>query len=364
MKTLNLLFLTLLILSYGCQDGYIDPLTAVDPGPDTADPTVTVISPTPLVTIPFTDEQTDLNFRFEVDDDIEVASIKLSLDGNELTTLTDFKDYRRVIDSYTYEDLPLGDYTFEITATDAAGKTTTTTVPFTVSNVYVAQFEGEIFYMPFEAQSYQELLSGNTATPVGNPGFSDNAAVGELSYAGAPDSYLTYPSETLENPEISASFWYNVQADPDRAGILVVSPPDSDNPDASNNRSSGFRFFREGSATNQVFKLNVGDGTADTWFDGGPSAAVNPDTAEWIHVAFSISQTGAAVYLDGKLAVEGEFAGIDWTGCDILSIASGAPRFVQWGHLSDNSLIDELRFFSKAITESEVQAIIDARSGG
>ncbi|MEO0330137.1 MAG: LamG domain-containing protein [Bacteroidota bacterium] len=363
MKTINIIFLALLAFSFGCQDGYIDDISAVDPGPDEAEPTVTVNFPPTLVNIPFTDEQTDLNFRFEVSDDIEIQSIRLSLDGTELTTLTDFKDYRRVMNTYTYDDLPIGDYTFEVAATDVSGKTTTTTVPFTVSNKYVAQFEGEVFYMPFEAQSYIELLSENAATVVGDPGFSTNAAVGEFAYEGNPDSYLTYPSESLENPEFSASFWYNVQPDPDRAGILVIGPPDPANPDTPNNRTSGFRFFREGDATNQVFKLNVGNGTADSWFDGGPSATVNPDTATWVHIAFTISQTSAAVYLDGQLASQGDFLGVDWTDCDILSIGSGAPRFIQWNHLSGNSLLDELRIFNKALTQEEIQAIINARTG-
>lgn len=364
MKTIHLFLLMLLILSLGCEEGYIDDISAVDPGPDTADPTVNVTFPSGLVTIPFTDEQTDLNFKFEVVDDIEVESIKILLDGTELNTYTDFKDYRKVFESYTYEELPIGEYTFEVVATDQAGKTTTVTVPFTVSNQYVAQYDGEIFYMPFEAQSFTEIITGTNATVVGDPGFSTNAAVGEFAYEGAPDSYLTYPSERLENPEISASLWYNVKADPTRAGILVIGPPDPEKPDTPNNRSSGFRFFREGGETSQVFKLNVGNGTADSWFDGGASATVNPDTAEWVHLAFTISPTGAAVYLNGNLASEGDFAGVDWTGCDILSIASGAPRFTEWGHLAGNSLLDDLRFFNKALTQSEIQTIIDARSGG
>jgi hypothetical protein len=50
---------------------------------------------------------------------------------------------------------------------------------------------------------------------------------------------------------------------------------------------------------------------------------------------------------------------VDWTGCDVLSIASGAPRFMEWGHLSDQSLFDELRLFNKALSQAEVQAVMD-----
>jgi len=55
---------------------------------------------------------------------------------------------------------------------------------------------------------------------------------------------------------------------------------------------------------------------------------------------------------------QGDFAGIDWTGADILSIMSGAPRFTGWNHLSDESYMDELRLFNKALTQEEVQTIM------
>jgi hypothetical protein len=37
---------------------------------------------------------------------------------------------------------------------------------------------------------------------------------------------------------------------------------------------------------------------------------------------------------------------------------SGAPRFMEWGHLSDQSFMDELRLFNKALTQSQVQAVM------
>ena len=36
---------------------------------------------------------------------------------------------------------------------------------------------------------------------------------------------------------------------------------------------------------------------------------------------------------------------------------SGAPTFAYWNHLSDLSLMDELRIFNTALTQAEVQAI-------
>ena len=154
-----------------------------------------------------------------------------------------------------------------------------------------------------------------------------------------------------------------MNADPDRGGILVLGPEDTENenyPDVQNLRTKGFRFFREGNATRQVFKLNVGTGDGESWFDGGDAAALDPTTVtDWVHLAFTISDARAAVYINGEVVSEGAFTGIDWTGCDMLSIGSGAPRFTQWGHLSDLSLIDELRLYNKALSQEEVQATMN-----
>jgi hypothetical protein len=51
-------------------------------------------------------------------------------------------------------------------------------------------------------------------------------------------------------------------------------------------------------------------------------------------------------------------ATIDWTGCDAISIGSGAPNFAYWDHKSDLSFIDDLRFFNKVLTLAEIETII------
>ncbi len=221
---------------------------------------------------------------------------------------------------------------------------------------YMAKYSGEVFYMPFDG-NYKEMISKTEANKIGTPDFATGKK--GQAYAGAADSYLTFPTEGLKNNEFSAVFWTKINPDPTRAGILVMGPPDEAAPAAPNNRKSGFRFFREGSATAQIFKLNAGNGTADSWFDGGAAATINPATANWVHMAFTISGTECVVYFDGEIVKQGSFGGIKWDGCDILSIMSGAPRFTGWDHKSDLSLMDELRIFNKALTQAEIKTIIN-----
>lgn len=233
---------------------------------------------------------------------------------------------------------------------------------FTTESLTPTIYEGEMFYMPFDGD-YVDAVSGTQATVVGTPGFAGEAVEGTDAYAGASGSYLTFAANDLKTEAFSATFWLKVNAVPDRAGILVMGPPDPNLPATPNNRTSGFRFFRENASGKQRFKLNVGNGTGDNWFDGGAAADVDPAANQWVHFAFTISNSNVSVYIDGKVVSTGTFPGISWNGIDVLSIMSGAPRFTEWGHLSDESFMDELRLYNKELTEQDIQAIMQAEGG-
>lgn len=220
---------------------------------------------------------------------------------------------------------------------------------------YEPEYENETFYMPFDG-TYEEKISETMAAEVGTPGFAGESVEGINAYAGAADSYLTYPTEGLTSGEFSAAFWYKSNTEAARAGILVAGPEDTDNPDAQNVRTSGFRFFREGNETEQRFKLNIGTGDGEVWNDGG---TIDPTLNEWVHLAFTISESQTIIYINGVEAMAVDSSPIDWTGCDILSIMSGAPRFSGWDHLSDLSYMDELYLFDKALSAEEVESLMN-----
>lgn len=363
------LYCLLIVFAVSCQDGYIDDITPVSPGDDTESPSIEIMYPeegTEFVDpVNPSADISSINIQYEVTDDIEVASITITLDGTDLTTISgDFTDYRKVIGEYLYEDLTFGDHTLTISSVDMDGNEGSETVNFT-KVPYLPKYDGEIFYMPFDGNpgSTVELVTLTNPTIVGNPGFAGTGKAGGNSYAGATDSYLTFPADSMMTTnELSAVFWMNINNTPDRAGILVIGPPDTENADypaTQNLRTSGFRFFRENGADgNQRFKLNVGTGSGESWFDGGANADVDPTTGEWVHFAFSISATQATVYINGEVVSQGDFPGMSWADCDILSIMSGSPRFNGWGHLADLSYMDELRIFNKALSQAEVQTII------
>ncbi len=349
LKTL-LAYIFIIVFATACNEG-IDPLTKVDPGPDASAPVVTIKYPTEGVKIQVPELLATITIQFEATDDIELKSISVLLDNNEIASYTEFKDYRRAIKELTYDKLATGTHILTVKATDLDGKTTNTSVNFEKKPPYSAIYAGEVFYMPFDGD-YVEKISFKSATKVGNPGFAGESLKGLNAYQGASDSYLTFPLAGLTGNEFSAEFWYKVNPSPDRAGIISISP-------AGEDRTKGLRLFREGSATSQRIKLNVGTGSGETWNDGG---LVNAPAGDWVHIAFTVSQTACAVYLNGVLAMKVPSGTIDWTGCTSMSIASGAPNFAYWDHKSDLSKYDELRIFNKALTQSEIQNIIQTDS--
>ncbi len=218
--------------------------------------------------------------------------------------------------------------------------------------------DGQIFYLSFD-DTYEEYQSLAEALIVGNPTFAEGKKA--KAYAGAKDSYLTFDIANFAAPLTSTmtfAFWYKLNGNPDRAGILTLGPKTEGKPaNQQNNRTSGFRLFRENAGGKQRIKANVGNGTADSWVDNA-KADLDPDNPVWVHIALVLTEGKVFIYVDGEEAASTNLSKISWNGCDILSIGSGAPRFTEWNHLSDNSLIDELRIYNKVLTATEIKTVM------
>ncbi|MCM4159877.1 LamG domain-containing protein [Antarcticibacterium flavum] len=344
----------LLFLVFGfssCEYDGIDPITPVDPGPDAGAPVVRIISPNEGSTIQVPEAVASVNIRFEVEDDIEVESVEVLVNGNQIATFDEFLDYRIVKRNVVFDQVTNGEHTLTVRATDIAGNTTSQTVNFSKEPPYSPKYAGEFFYMPFDGD-FMELVNIYTAEEIGSPTFSTAAFLGTGAYRGVADSYVTVPlNEEDLGDEFTATFWYNMSAEVTRAGILTAAA-------SQNDFSQGFRLFREGSGTTQTIKLNVGTGTGDRWNDGGAVEV----TGEWVHIAVSISPTESVIYVNGMpLRIADMPGAIDWTGVDELTIGSGGENFDIYNHRSDvNSLVDELRLFNMVLTQGDIQDLISA----
>ena len=350
MKVVKYILILMVALFVTSCNEWIDPISYVDPGTDKSAPVITIKYPVEGTKIELPVLVASVNIQLEVTDDIELKTVAVLLDGTQITSYSEFRDYRRLLAEYLYDNVTTGQHTLTVNATDVENKTTSASVHFEKAPPYTPLYDGEIFYMPFDGD-YMEKITFVEATKVGTPGFAGqaNALKGLDAYKGAASSYITFPTTGLTSGEFSAAFWYKVNASPDRSGIINASP-------AGEDRTKGFRLFREGGASAQRIKLNVGTGAGETWNDGQEIAAPATD---WVHIAFTVSATECIIYIDGAVARTVANAGpIDWTGCDVIGIGSGAPNFTYWNHGADLSMYDELRLFNKAISQSEIQDIM------
>jgi hypothetical protein len=333
-----------------CKDDYIDAISKVDPGPDALAPTVEIITPSGDIQIPPTTIATNVDFKFKVADDIEMNKVDISLDGALLKSYTSFVDYRGISATYNYPNLGVGSHTFKVVATDLSGKSTTKSFGFTVNNNYISVLPGEVLYVPFDAD-FNDLINPVSPAITGSPTIATGGHNG-AAYQGATDAYLAFPLSNMYSSEgISFSFWYKVNASPDRSGIITIN----DNANNSDeNRKQGLRLFREGSAASQTIKLNVGVGSDESWNDGG---SISGTSGAWVHIAVTVSATESKIYFDGVLQRTSTYTGFDFSASTTIALGSGAPSFTYWSHLSDLSLYDEFRVFNKVLTPADIQLL-------
>ncbi|WP_339917266.1 LamG-like jellyroll fold domain-containing protein [Yeosuana marina] len=344
-KMIYVVIITLIIT--GCQNLDTPAFSEYEIDPSV----VQIISPTEGAAIKVFEEPSSLDIEFKVDDDNLVSKVTIALDGTEIADFSDFSNPRHISETYTYEGLVIGDHTVVVTSTDVNGKSTVAETNFSKQAPYTSLFDGESLYMPFDGD-YRDLIGFKIADQVGTPGFLGTGFASANAYKGAADSYIEFPADGLLSNEFSAAFWYKVDANPDRAGILVIG---NDTPE---NRNQGFRLFREGSATEQRIKLNVGTGAAESWNDGG---IIDVEAGQWVNIVVTVSDTQTKIYFNGVEVNSADLAApIDWTGCDKISIGSGAPTFSYWDHKSDYSGIDELRLFNKALSQSDIQIMLNS----
>ena len=215
--------------------------------------------------------------------------------------------------------------------------------------------DGLVFRMSFDG-NFVEAQSEIAATAVGTPTFAPG--VEGQAFQGATDSYLTFNISDLvyvPTDELTVAFWYNLNAAPDRAGVLTFGA----RPYQPYHLREGLRIFREGSPTSQAIVTVIGTGDGYTWLRNNDTGSLNPNLADWVHITITITDGRANLFFDGHVVATATPSGLNLEGSDIISIGSGAPNFAVWNHLSDLSLIDELHIFNRVLSETEIARLMN-----
>lgn len=376
MKTNRLvIILAGLILVWSCKDGFIDDITAVAPGEDVTAPTITIDYPFEGAVIQVLEPIAPVEIKLKAADDIELQSVEVELDGDNIASFNSFKDYRQAIQTFTYATLENGNHTLTVIAEDKTGKTTSKSVNFIKKEPYEAKYEGELIYLPFDGD-YLELLSLGSVTPAGNPTFVDGKKGKSIKLDAANSAYLTYPSTVFAGvSSFSMAFWVKPTFVPNDAndgirGILGL---------VNFSNTTGFwgnidYFVENGSnPANSKLVVHVTNDDSESWFNDGTLATVSGFFGNWSHhvITFDGDTRQFKYYINGSLYYS-KAAG--WT--DALTFKNPGPLVFGAVHFMTNPSstsgsgsqgwasyltgeFDEIRIFDRAISAGVVEEIYD-----
>lgn len=377
MKLKQLLLIGMLIAAFGCKDGYIDDIKGAPQGTDVTAPTVTINYPFEGAKVRVVEDVATININVSTADDIEIESVKISLDGDELVEYTDFIDYRKATNVYQYTQLENGDHELTVVATDKTGKSTTKSVNFTKAEPYSPTYPGEIIYFPFDGD-YADLITLEEGTPAGTTTFVDGLKGGKaVNLTASSQSYVLFPGDTLaEQEEFSLSFWVHpefVDANSDNGidGILGL---------VNLSHTSNFwgnidMFIENGSNPTAGAELKVhvvSEGTSESWITGAGFQGLTTFFGQWSHHVLSYDNTAHQFkyYINGVLV---KTAAAAWASNDLNFVGSGnivlgAVHFMTspsqttgsgsqpWASYLTGQL-DEVRIFNRALSQSDVTTI-------
>lgn len=361
-----------------CNDGYIDDINAVDPGPDQASPTISFSNLTDTVAIPFTLVETDLAINFTVSDDIELANVVVNFNGENVGSFNTFIDYRNLDGTVTIEALGVGNHSVSITATDLSGKESSSTIDFLLTNEYFP-LAGEIFYMPFEEGEFEDIISETSATPSGDPGFVEGVFGSAVEFNAQNSSYLIFPAneEIAGLSNFTISFWTFVDfIDEDENGgidgILGLV-----NLSHSNNFWGNIDLFIENNSNptdGARMRLHFANDGVDTWItdvENQPNifgrwsyhvVVYNDETKSFAYYINGEQRTSATAAWDADLAFQDAERVI--MGCVQFQTdpsSTSATGAQPWASYLTGEL-DEVKIFNRVLSEGEIQALFNANN--
>ncbi len=113
----------------------------------------------------------------------------------------------------------------------------------------------------------------------------------------------------------------------------------------------GFEINFSGGST---IRAMLGDGTL--WLEPNAAAAFSYTAGQWVHVAYVVTETGYAIYLNGQAAGSGALSG------PVLLTDSTHPlRLGQSSASGLNGGLSDVQMFARALSAAEVQALFRGR---
>ena len=226
---------------------------------------------------------------------------------------------------------------FTITATDAAGNTTTQIVPYTVSlGACVTQFAGLTAWLPGDGTAIERLS--------GTRGNLDRRrdVCGRQSRAGfsvGSGNHVSLPFQQVGAFTVQAWVRAPDRLLPESTGVLSTG--------GSAQRATSLQIELDGTGN---YRLNAGDGAV---------SLIGPALDFFQHVAVTFDGSTLTTYLNGQLVQSDVWAGSTALGFHVLNVGidrDGVHPFT--------GLVDEVQVFNRALSAGEVAQTFQAGASG
>ncbi len=203
-----------------------------------------------------------------------------------------------------------------------------------------------------------DLQNVHDGTLQGGTTFAAGMVGSAFSFDGV-DDYVTVPHHADFNPSgaFSVDAWFN--ADPQQPGpngqFLIV--------DKSHGFTDGTGWALQGNPNGTLaFFFGTGGGSGDPANFTGVSSTVSVLDDQWHHVAGVFTGAQFEIYLDGALGGSQSFTGLPVGNNRAVVIGRSWGGGTPTRHF--HGLIDEVEFFDRALSGTEVQAISEAGTAG
>ena len=227
---------------------------------------------------------------------------------------------------------------FTITATDAAGNTTTQVVTYTVSlGSCVAPYAGLTAWLPGDGSAV-ESVTGATAIWTGTEAYGPGKVAQAFSVGSG--RYVSLPFEQVGAFTLQAWVRAPDRLLPEFTGVLSTGGPAQ--------KATSLQIELDGTGN---YRLNVGDGDL--------SLLIGPALDFFQHVAVTFDGSTLTAYLNGQLVQSEVWAGSPGLGFHVLNV--GIDRD---GLHPFTGLVDEVQVFNRALSDEEVaQTFLTGASG-
>ena len=252
-----------------------------------------------------------------------------------------------------------GDQVITMTATiELNGQTTTKS--FDVKLVARAPFKNAVAHYKFEDNLLDELAGKDAATEIGDRPYNSGAityAAGKNGQAASLDTTngIRFPANLIDSYEYTVAYWMKPNVinnfTPSFFGAVdEYASADDPNVYFADRWINFLPANWAGQAHFWSHNVVPADGV-DQWFDGATGTTLT--AGEWVHVAFSVNNGDARVYLDGAFA--GSVTGLP----DYFSNRNDDGVFtfgVNYWDVPFNGEVDDLMVYDYALTPLDVSA--------